>query len=184
MNAYQVAIEDLGFTDDFQDSKEKVSKTFRHTVHNIPTAKLRSRAAGMFARAGLELIAVDPAYTSKWASPWAEALNVTKHEAAALMISLRANSQNGRRKRHKLASKRRSTRSSITNDHSCVLQDQTDQGEGTILTVQEMRQPRGVRPYSPMLTGSRPTREQDRSVPGAIRAVHVPKQDVILNDTV
>lgn len=169
MNAYQVAIEDLGFTEDFQDSKEKVSKRFRQTVHDIPTAKLRARASAMFAHAGLQLIAVDPAYTSKWAAPWAQALNVSKHEAAALMISLRAKGQKGSRKRHKPSGKQ-----SIALGHLCVQPRQFAQDAGLIPMVQEVRRSSDIRPHCPMPENGRSTREQDRSVSGAVSEVHVP----------
>jgi hypothetical protein len=50
-------------------------KAFRRTVTGIPTAKFRDRLAGMARHAGLSVIAVDPAYTSKWgAQHWLGAL--------------------------------------------------------------------------------------------------------------
>lgn len=99
-----VAIEDLGWAEESKDSRERYPKRFRRTIHGIPTAKLRARAQAMFPRAGLRLIAVDPAYTSKWAKEhWLQALQtkrftVTSHQAASLVIGRRAQGLGGRRR--------------------------------------------------------------------------------------
>jgi IS605 OrfB family transposase len=101
--ASRVSIEDLGWAE--EGDREHYTKRFRRTIHGIPTAKLKERAAGMFARAGLRLTAVDPAYTSKWAREhWLQALQskqfiVSGHEAASLMIARRAQGFGGRRRR-------------------------------------------------------------------------------------
>lgn len=44
----------------------KRGKRFRKTVAGLPTARFRDRLAHMCASAGLRVIAVDPAYTSRW----------------------------------------------------------------------------------------------------------------------
>lgn len=110
--ASSIAIEDLGWAEESKDSREQYSKRFRRTIHDIPTAKLRSRAQGMFSRAGLKLIAVDPAYTSKWAEEnWLKALQtkrfiVTSHQTASLMISRRALGLSLRRRSSSLRNQR------------------------------------------------------------------------------
>jgi len=50
-------------------------------------------------RAGLTVLAVDPAYTSQWGREhWMKPLNVTVHQAASLMILRRALGFSGRRR--------------------------------------------------------------------------------------
>lgn len=66
-----IAIENLDFTDARALGKEKFgkgvrAKKFRKTVLGIPTAQFRTRLVAMAYTAGLWIIAVDPAYTSKW----------------------------------------------------------------------------------------------------------------------
>ena len=68
-------------------------KTFRRTVAGIPIARFRGRLAAMAATAGLRVIAVDPAYTSRWGNQhWRRPLQqtsgatVTRHHAAAVGI--------------------------------------------------------------------------------------------------
>jgi hypothetical protein len=66
-----IAIEDLDFADARATGRETMGrgargKRFRATVAGIPTARLRDRMAAMVPRAGLTLVAIDPAYTSRW----------------------------------------------------------------------------------------------------------------------
>jgi hypothetical protein len=60
----------------------------------------RSRLAGMTARAGIRLWAVNPAYTSEWGDQhWRRPYeNVTRHEAAATVIGRRAQGFKARRR--------------------------------------------------------------------------------------
>ncbi|MGW1720951.1 IS200/IS605 family accessory protein TnpB-related protein, partial [Streptomyces sp. NPDC002156] len=61
-----------------------------------PTAKLRARLTSMADQTGIAVIAVDPAYTSKWgAQHWQKPLTTTtrtttRHDAAAVAIGRRA----------------------------------------------------------------------------------------------
>ncbi len=70
----------------------------------IPTGKFRDRLAQMAANAGLAVIAVDPAYTSRWgAEHWLAPLReqhkvTTGHHAAAVVIGRRAHGQRARRR--------------------------------------------------------------------------------------
>ena len=47
-------------------SRGKRRRTFRRHISGLPTAKLRDRLTQMAYNAGVAVIAVDPAYTSKW----------------------------------------------------------------------------------------------------------------------
>lgn len=73
-------------------------------MSGIPTAKLRERLRGMTHRAGLALIAVDPAYTSRWGKQhWqkptsAKKRKTTVHEAAAIVIGRRSQNHKARRR--------------------------------------------------------------------------------------
>jgi IS605 OrfB family transposase len=104
-----ITIEDLGFTDARQQGREtmgrgKRGKRFRRTVAGLPTAQFRQRLAGMTATAGLNVIAVDPAYTSRWAAQhWLTPLktsdpSVDRHRAAAVVIGRRGLAHRARRK--------------------------------------------------------------------------------------
>ncbi|MFG2880554.1 hypothetical protein ACGFYU_36995 [Streptomyces sp. NPDC048337] len=98
-----LAIENLGFDDARATGREttgrgKRGKTFRRTVSGLPTARFRERLRGMAHHRGLLVIAVDPAYTSRWgAQHWKMPLQrqsktavVTGHHAAAVAIGRRA----------------------------------------------------------------------------------------------
>ena len=99
-----VTIENLNFADARATGREtmgagKRGKTFRGTVSGMPTAKFRDRLTGMAANRGIAIIAVDPAYTSKWAGEhWTRPLKAqskesnqspTRHDCAALVIGRR-----------------------------------------------------------------------------------------------
>lgn len=94
--AQAIAVEDLDFTDSQSREKYGGNKPFRQVISGIPTGKLRARLVSMCAEAGIGIIAVDPAYTSKWgARYWQEPLStsrhrVTRHEAASVAIGRRA----------------------------------------------------------------------------------------------
>ncbi|MFD7261857.1 hypothetical protein [Streptomyces sp. NPDC059874] len=100
-----LAIENLGFTDARATGREtmgrgKRGKAFRRTVAGLPTARFRERLRGMAHHCGLVLVAVDPAYTSRWGTQhWQTPLQqqsqskttaVTGHHAAAVAIGRRA----------------------------------------------------------------------------------------------
>lgn len=107
-------IEDLDFTDarelgrertGHRPSRGKRGKSFRRLVAGIPTAKLRDRLVQMSANAGLSVIVVDPAYTSKWgAEHWLGCLqeisaDASGHHAAALVIARRGLGQRARQRK-------------------------------------------------------------------------------------
>ncbi|MEU8432899.1 hypothetical protein AB0F18_08270 [Streptomyces sp. NPDC029216] len=106
-----LAIENLGFSEARDVGREtmgrgKRGKDFRRTVTGLPTAKFRERLRGMAHHAGLVVVAVDPAYTSRWgAQHWKEPLQrqskttlVTGHHAAAVAIGRRALGHGARRR--------------------------------------------------------------------------------------
>lgn len=75
----------------------KRGKKFRRSVASIPTAQFRERIRGMAWHQGLVVVAVDPAYTSRWGGQhWQAPLQqqaktiVTGHHGAAVAIGRRA----------------------------------------------------------------------------------------------
>ncbi|MFF4018060.1 IS200/IS605 family accessory protein TnpB-related protein [Streptomyces sp. NPDC001843] len=91
-----VAIEDLDFHAEKTREKHGRRKRFRRLISSLPTAKVRARLVSMAAELGIPLVAVDPAYTSRWgAQHWQKPLTTTtrkttRHEAAAVAIGRRA----------------------------------------------------------------------------------------------
>ncbi|WP_345434006.1 IS200/IS605 family accessory protein TnpB-related protein [Actinoallomurus vinaceus] len=70
-----IAIEDLDFTADTTREKHGRRKRFRKLISGMPVAKLRNRLVSMAAELGITIVAVDPAYTSKWgAQHWQKPL--------------------------------------------------------------------------------------------------------------
>ncbi|MEV5542220.1 hypothetical protein AB0L13_35870 [Saccharopolyspora shandongensis] len=91
-----IAVEDLDFTAEKTREKHGRRKRFRQLISGIPTGQLRARLTSMADATGISIIAVDPAYTSKWgAQHWQQPLTstnrkVTRHDAAAVAIGRRA----------------------------------------------------------------------------------------------
>jgi IS605 OrfB family transposase len=113
VGARAVVIENLDFTDARQQGRERhgnrpsrgrSGRAFRHQVAGIPTAVFRDRLTHMTHNAGLAVIAVDPAYTSRWAAQhWLAPLrahhpHTTGHHAAALVIGRRGLGHRARRR--------------------------------------------------------------------------------------
>jgi IS605 OrfB family transposase len=70
-----IVIEDLNFAEARAERRERAGnrpsrgrrgRAFRRAVTGIPTGKFRDRLVQMAANAGLHVIVVDPAYTSRW----------------------------------------------------------------------------------------------------------------------
>jgi hypothetical protein len=66
-----IAIENLGFDDARTTGRETMGRgrrgrKFRRTVAGMPTAQFRERIRGMAFHQDLIVLAVDPAYTSRW----------------------------------------------------------------------------------------------------------------------
>ncbi|MGR3938785.1 IS200/IS605 family accessory protein TnpB-related protein [Streptomyces sp. BRA346] len=91
-----IAIEDLDFQAEKTREKHGRRKRFRKLISGMPVSKLRARLASMAAELGITIVAIDPAYTSKWgAQHWQKPLTsknrkTTRHHAAAVAIGRRA----------------------------------------------------------------------------------------------
>ena len=111
--AQAIAVEDLNFAGARQQGREKTGnrpsrgrrgRRFRALVAGIPTGKFRDRLVQMTFNAGLHVIVVDPAYTSRWsAEHWLGPLRdqqqaTTGHHAAAVVIGRRAHGHRARRR--------------------------------------------------------------------------------------
>ncbi|MEN1889336.1 IS200/IS605 family accessory protein TnpB-related protein [Streptomyces mirabilis] len=91
-----IAVEDLDFGADKTREKHGRRKGFRQVISGMPTGRLRTRLTSMADQTGIAIIAVDPAYTSRWgAQHWQKPLTssnrkTTRHDAAAVAIGRRA----------------------------------------------------------------------------------------------
>jgi IS605 OrfB family transposase len=94
--AAAIAIEDLDFTDGTSREKHGRNKRFRRLISRFPTAKLKARLVSMAAAQDIAVVAVDPAYTSRWgAQHWQKPLTtptrrISRHDAASIAIGPRA----------------------------------------------------------------------------------------------
>jgi IS605 OrfB family transposase len=104
-----IVVEDLNFVDARRKGRETMGrgrrgKRFRRTVAGMPTGKFRDRLQAAAHRAGLRLIAVNPAYTSAWGEQhWRKPTSTprhttTRHQAAGLVIARRAQGHRARRR--------------------------------------------------------------------------------------
>ncbi|WP_327698412.1 transposase [Streptomyces sp. NBC_00459] len=99
-----IAVEDLDFNAEKTREKHGRRKRFRQLISGMPTGKLRGRLSSMADQTGIAVIAVDPAYTSKWgAQHWQKPLTsttrkTTRHDAAAVAIGRRAQGHSIRRR--------------------------------------------------------------------------------------
>ncbi|GHC42592.1 hypothetical protein GCM10010349_03470 [Streptomyces flavofungini] len=72
------------------------NKRFRRLISRFPTAKLRARLVSMAAEQDIGIVAVDPAYTSRWgAQHWQNPLatptrKISRHDAASIAVGRRA----------------------------------------------------------------------------------------------
>jgi IS605 OrfB family transposase len=94
--AAAIAIEDLDFTDGTSREKHGRNTRFRRLLSRFPTATLRARLMSMAAEQNIAIVAVDPAYTSRWgAQHWQKPLATptrkpSRHDAASIAIGRRA----------------------------------------------------------------------------------------------
>ena len=110
-----IVIEDLDFADAREQGRERHDsrpshgargRSYRALVSGLPTARFRDRLVQMASNAGLAVIAVDPAYTSRWgAGHWLGPLRervspvpASGHHAAAVVIGRRALGHRARRR--------------------------------------------------------------------------------------
>ncbi|MEV5847238.1 IS200/IS605 family accessory protein TnpB-related protein [Streptomyces sp. NPDC051985] len=91
-----IALEDLDFQAEKTREKHGRKKRFRKLISGMPTSRLRARLVSMAAELGIPVVAVGPAYTSRWgAQHWQKPLasktrKTTRHDAAAVAIGRRA----------------------------------------------------------------------------------------------
>ncbi|MDX3231126.1 transposase [Streptomyces sp. ME19-01-6] len=91
-----IAVEDLDFQAEKTREKHGQRKRFRKLISGMPVSKLRARLVSMAAELGIAIVAVDPAYTSRWgAQHWQRPLTTktrttTRHDAATVAIGRRA----------------------------------------------------------------------------------------------
>jgi IS605 OrfB family transposase len=91
-----IAIEDLDFQTEKTREKHGRRRSFRQLISGMPTGRLRARLTSMADATGITIIAVDPAYTSRWgAQHWQKPLTSTtrktsRHDAASIAIGRRA----------------------------------------------------------------------------------------------
>ncbi|WSQ10957.1 transposase [Streptomyces sp. NBC_01231] len=94
--ATAIAIEDLDFREGTSREKYGRNNRFRRLLSRFPTAKLKARLMSMAAEQDLAIVAVDPAYTSRWgAQHWQKPLTtptrtMSRHDAASIAIGRRA----------------------------------------------------------------------------------------------
>jgi IS605 OrfB family transposase len=110
-----IVIEDLNFADAREQGRERHGsrpsrgargRRYRAVVSGLPAGRFRDRLVQMAANAGLAVIAVDPAYTSRWgAEHWLGPLRErgfpvppSGHHAAAVVIGRRALGYRARRR--------------------------------------------------------------------------------------
>jgi hypothetical protein len=106
-----IAIEDLQFADARAEGRETLGrgrrgKRVRRTIAGIPTGRFRDRLTQMCTNQGLWVVAVDPAYTSRWGREhWLAPMEsktpsatVTVHHAAAVVIGRRSLGHRARRR--------------------------------------------------------------------------------------
>jgi IS605 OrfB family transposase len=111
--AQAVIIEDLDFRQARAEGREhtgnrpshgKRGRGFRRLIAGIPTASFRDRLVQMTANAGLSVVVVDPAYSSRWgALHWLAPLRehhlqLSGHHAAALVLGRRGLGHRARRR--------------------------------------------------------------------------------------
>lgn len=107
--ATALVVEDLGFDTGRERCgwEGRSGRRFRSSVAGIPTARFVSRLVSMAHRAGLGVIVVDPAYTSRWgAQHWLRSTSTTRrktsrHEASAVVIGRRGQGLGARRRAEK-----------------------------------------------------------------------------------
>jgi hypothetical protein len=106
-----IGIEDLDFADARASGRETMgrgrrSRRFRRVVAGIPTRQFRDRLSQMAANRGIAVVAMDPAWTSKWgATYWQRPLQarypqrqITRHHAACVVLGRRALGLRARRR--------------------------------------------------------------------------------------
>ncbi|WSC88669.1 hypothetical protein OIE48_10920 [Streptosporangium sp. NBC_01756] len=147
-----IAVEDLDFDDARTREKHGRKRRFRQLISGMPTGKLRARLTSMADAIGIAIIAVDPAYTSRWgAQHWQKPMHTptrktSRHDAASIAIGRRAQ---GHPIRRRTAPPR--------NDQSDRCGHRTVQARPETLGREETRRPVTDRAHdAPARTGTQP----------------------------
>ncbi|MCW2869437.1 MAG: transposase, OrfB family protein [Streptomyces oryziradicis] len=87
-----IAVEDLDFAESKTREQHGRKKRFRQLISRFPTTRLRTRLAAMAAEQGIAIVAVDPAYTSRWGATPVRASHpqTTGHDCASIVTGRRA----------------------------------------------------------------------------------------------
>ncbi len=111
--ARAIVIENLNFAEARAEGRERAAgrasrgrrgRHFRRLISGIPTGRFRDRLTQMACNAGLSVIVIDPAYTSRWgAEHWLRPLRehhpkTTGHHAAAVVTGRRGLGHRARRR--------------------------------------------------------------------------------------
>ncbi len=109
-NCRAIVIENLDFAEAWELGREhsgcrpsrgKRGKNFRRLVAGIPTSKFCQRLVQMATNIGVVVIAVDPAYTSKWgAELWLGSLKEISPDASGHHAAARGIGRRGRIREH------------------------------------------------------------------------------------
>jgi hypothetical protein len=158
-----IAVENLNFAGAREQGRERTGsrpsrgrrgRGFRRMVAGIPTARFRDRLTQMAYNAGLRVVAVDPAYTSRWgAEHWLAPLRkqepaTSGHHAAAVVIGRRAHGHGARRREGVTGTDQRiSARRAVPRAPRATSADKTD---GT------RKAPRRLHPQRKTVTAQRP----------------------------
>ncbi len=182
--ARAVVIENLDFDEARSEGRERTGnrhsrgkrgRGFRRAVVGIPTGRFRDRLTQMTANAGLHVIVIDPAYTSKWgAEHWLPALRqhhpmTTGHHAAALTIGRRGLGHRARRR----VNGNRATPEDVA--RPAPTRPRTPPAAKSAprkpVTPRDPRQPSGTKTARPHRTTAGNQATQDRSGPPAQRVI-------------
>jgi hypothetical protein len=174
-----IAVEDLDFADARAQGREhagrrpsrgRQGRRHRAITAGLPTARFRDRLIQMTANAGLRVIAVDPAYTSRWsAEHWLAPLRereqmTTGHHAAAVVIGRRAHGHKARRREGVTGSDQR-----IATRRAAPRAPRAGHANRNDGTPKARRQPPRQRNTAPPAGTTRPTR-RPKTVRGRRRA--------------
>ncbi|MFC8128161.1 IS200/IS605 family accessory protein TnpB-related protein [Streptomyces sp. NPDC057302] len=128
VGATALVVEDLGFDTGRETCgwTGRGGRRFRALVSGMPTAKFAARLVAMAHRAGLAVIVVDPAYSSRWgAQHWRKATGTktnktSRHDAAAIVLGRRGQGLGARRRAEKsvLRKQTEAARSGCVGAHS------------------------------------------------------------------
>ena len=178
--AHAVVIENLDFAEARAEGRERHGnrpsrgrrgRGFRRAVSGIPTGRLRGRLVQMACNAGLSIIVVDPAYTSRWAAQhWLTPLRqhhpqATGHHAAALVIGRRGLGHRARRRvTGNQPAPAEAARSTQTRPRTTPAAGTAPRKPGT---PRDHRQPPGTKTGRPHRTTAGNQAAQDRSGPPA-----------------